>query len=54
LARKISEGSFNGELKIDLAEMAKQIRGNDFYVYLFLEGGYGAITSYAVDGTSVK
>lgn len=31
-----------------------RIRGTDFYVYLFMEGGYGVITSYAVDGTSVK
>lgn len=54
LARKMSEGAFNGELKVDLADVAKQIRGNEFYVHLFLEGGFGVITSYAVDGTSVK
>ena len=54
LARKMSEGSFNGELKVDLADVAGQVRGTDFFVHLYLEGGHGVITSYAVDGTVAK
>ena len=54
LARKMSDGSFNGELKVNLADVAGQIRGTEFFVHLFLEGGHGVITSYAVDGAVIK
>ena len=54
LARKMSEGSFSGEMKVDLADVAEQVRGTEFVVHLYLEGGHGVITSYAIDGTVAK
>ena len=54
LARKMSEGSFNGELIVDLSELATPVQGKEFYVHLFLEGGHGVIQSYAVEAVVVK
>jgi hypothetical protein len=50
LAKSYSSGSFNGQLEINSTAFAKPIRGKEFYVHLFLEGGFGVITSYTIDG----
>ncbi len=54
LARKMSEGSFNGELELDLGAMQEQLQTRECYVHLFLEGSYGLIKSYAIRGNVIK
>ena len=54
LAQKMSEGSFNGELIVDLSELPTPVQGKEFYVHLFLEGGHGVIQSYAVEAVVVQ
>ena len=54
LARKMSEGSVNGELIVDLSELATPVQAKEFYVHLYLEGGFGVIQSYGVDAVVVK
>ena len=50
----MSEGAFNGELQVDLSGLKDRIQSNECYVHLFLEGGFGLITSYTIDGRVVK
>jgi len=54
LDRKMSNGSFGGALEIDRNDFREPIQAKEFYVHLFLEGNFGLIRSYAIEGKLVE
>jgi len=54
LTKTMSKGSFTGDLEIDPNALKTLAPGEEFYIHLFLEGGYGVINSYVVDGRVVN
>jgi hypothetical protein len=50
----MSNGSFGGALEIDRNDFREPIQAKEFYVHLFLEGNFGLIRSYAIEGKLVE
>lgn len=49
IASKISSENVDESLTLDLSDVADKVRGKEFYVHLYLEGGYGLISAYTVE-----
>lgn len=54
LARKMSSGAFSGDLQLESSELQEKIQSSEFFVHVYLEGGYGVVTGYHLDAKVVK